>query len=138
MRCAIASWLLLLVGACDASTETRPLPPSKLRAVATAPLTLELQLEGQRHLRGFQVTLDYDPAAVQILHAEPGPDAQWLDTVRTGGPAGHTVLLVSDTRQISLPRAGSIVRVMFSGNGHIALSHPLAADHSGAAPLEVP
>src|SRR5215813_13654656 len=120
MRFAIIS---LFLCACSVDTSQNAGPPPKVSVVQSSPNTLDVQLEGHEHLRGLQLTLDYDAAKVQLMHIDPGPDAQWLDTVRMGGPTGHTFVLISDTRQIPLPKAGVMARVTFAGSGAITSSH---------------
>lgn len=119
MRCAILS---LLVVACSVDTTAQSGPPPKVSVLQSSPTTLDIALEGGKHLRGLQLTLDYDPSQVQLMRVDPGPDAQWLDTVRMGGPAGHTIVLISDTRQVPLPKAGVMARVTMSGDGAVGAS----------------
>ena len=120
MRFAIVS---LLLCACSVDSGQQNVPPPTVRVVQTGPQMLEIQIEGRKHVRGLQLTLDYDAQKVQLMHADPGPDAQWLDTVRMGGPAGQTIVLISDTRQIPLPKAGVMARVTFAGSGAITASN---------------
>jgi hypothetical protein len=145
MRCAIAKILAGLVlcsaAGCSTESQSKSLPPSVLRASDVGPMTFDLALEGERHLRGFEVTLEYDAQALAIQSVEPGPDAPWLDTVRMGSQQGHLIVVATDTRQIPLPRAGTIVRVHYQplqpgAKVHIGMNGAIGAVHEGSAPLQ--
>ena len=73
-------------------------------AFDVGPTTLDLTLTGDRHLRGLSGAIEYDASTLELARIEPGRDAPWLDVVRLGDGAGKRRFLLSDTRQIPLPR----------------------------------
>jgi hypothetical protein len=142
MQCAINRAALvalaLALAACGANQDAAPTTPSKLSLVDVGPHTIDLQIEGQSHLRAISAALVYDPGALELDRIEPGHDAPWLDTARLGDGAGKRRIVIADSRQIPLPRSGVLARLTYLPKRpgavvEVQLTEVVGAVHGGAA-----
>lgn len=100
-------------------------------------VVLRPKVAGGDPLRGLQVELGFDAAALTIDSVEGGPAAGRMDTVFNDGARNAGVLLagITDLRQVALPLSGSALRVHYTavkpGPVQVQVNKALAARDGG-------
>lgn len=118
---AIVALLAPVFAGCDQELlVSDELPPPRPGLVQSGQRTVDLTIHGPQALRGLQAEVSYDASALRLSRVESGPDASDLDRVFWSDPSkanGRLVVGLSDTRRVSLPARGTLLRLTFEPKG---------------------
>jgi hypothetical protein len=86
-------------------------------------------VQGDRPLRAVRLDLTWD-ASLTVSGIVLGPDDARLDLLRVQMNGNGARVLVSDTRGVHLPQAGTILTIQSTGTGAVKIVDVQAADDS--------
>jgi hypothetical protein len=108
--------------------------PASVQGAGSTPGSIDVvvqPVQGAQPLRGLELTVTYDPAALTIQGVGPGPDNALLDTVidnhtAASAASGRFTVLATDTRKLAIG-GGSAVRIAYAerhaGTTHVDLGN---------------